>query len=262
MLSASCAKNNSESSAPAENYPLPSVPSEITEPLARASVICARFWDNAVFPNEPADSVSPALEQAVANFLSVAFMADATDSVSSGIRRLLEKGDAERIMPLVEHYLYNPNSPMRSEETFLLFLNEAPQWYRTEMLLPEILKNREGTPGTDFPFVDATGKSGTLRDFVKSRGETFVYFFDSECEVCKALIPTAAEAAGGRPVLAVCPEANAAKFNEVLSLFPVDWTVVRDLGRIDSEDLYIFPALPSVYVFGPDMTVLAKDLPL
>lgn len=175
---------------------------------------------------------------------------------------MLEKGGTDRLMPLVEHYLYDPNSPMRSEETFILFLNEAPQWYRTELLLPEIMKNRVGTRGADFPFIDSEGKSGTIGRFVKAHGETFVYFFDSECDVCKALIPVAAEAAAGRPVVAVCPEANASKFNEVVALFPKEWKVVRDVGRIDTDDLYIFPALPSVYIFAPDMTVLAKDLPL
>ncbi len=238
------------------------MPSEITEPHARASVISAHFWDNAQFPANAPDSVSPALEQALANFLSVAFLADETDSVRSGIRILLEKGGADRTMSLAEHYLYDPNSPMRSEETFLLFLNEAPDWYRTPMLLPEVLKNRVGSPGADFPYVDAAGKRGSLKEYVATHGETLVYFFDSECEVCKALIPTAAEVAADRPVLAVCPEANAGKFNEVIKLFPKDWTVVRDLGLIDSNDLYIFPALPSVYIFGPDMTVLAKDLQL
>lgn len=262
LLSASCAKNKPASSAPAENYPLPSVPSEITEPHARASVICARFWDNALFPAGVPDSVTPALEQAMANFIAIASMADTPDSVSVGIRRMIEKGGLDRSMNLAEHYLYDPNSPLRSEETFLLFLNEAPQWERTEMLRDQVMKNRVGTRAADFPYVDAKGRKGTLNGFVKAHGETFVYFFDSECDVCKALIPTAAEAAGERAVLAVCPEVNATKFDEALSLFPADWTVVRDLGEIDANDLYIFPALPSVYLLDSDLTVQAKDLPL
>lgn len=260
LLSASCGKNN-QPSAPAESYPLPSVESSIKDPHARASSICARFWDAAVFPpaDQPLDSL---FEQALANFVAIAPLASEPDSVSLGINRLLEKGGTERVMPLAERYLYDPNSPMRSEETFLLFLQAAPAWDRTELLMPQLLKNRVGTIAADFPFVDSQGHQSTLYDFLRTHGQTFVYFFDSECNVCKSLIPVAQEAAQGMPVLAVCPEANAQKFDEVLSLFPENWTVARDLGQIDAADLYIFPALPSVYILSPTAQVLAKDLPL
>ncbi len=241
---------------------MPSVPSEITEPHERASVICARFWDDARFLDSAPDSVSPALEQAMANFAAIATMADSPDSVSLGIRKMIQKGGQERVMNLAERYLFHPNSPMRSEETFLLFLDAAPGWERSGMLREQVLKNRVGTPAADFPFVDSRGRKGTLSEFVKTHGETFVYFFDSECNVCKSLIPRAAEAAGERAVLAVCPEVNAAQFEEDLTLFPEEWTVVRDLGQIDADDLYIFPALPSAYLIAPDLTVQAKDLPL
>lgn len=264
LLSVGCAKNNPQSSAPAEDYPLPSVSASIKDPHERASSICARFWDGAVFPGAdvPADSVSPALEQAMANFAAIASMASETDSVSQGVRQMILKGGIDRVMPLAERYLYDPNSPLRSEETFLLFLREAPQWERTELLMPQVLKNRVGTHAANFPYVDAKGHQGTLYDFLSAHGETLVYFFDSECNVCKSLIPRAQEAAEGRAVLAICPEANAKAFNEVLTLFPEDWTVVRDTGEIDDSELYIFPALPSAYILSPSAEVLAKDLPL
>lgn len=218
----------------------------------------ARFWDGAVLA-AGVDTVTPALEQAFANFAAIAQMAAERDSIGHGAATLLRKGGVDLIMPLAERYLYDPNSPLRSEELFIVFLEQAPQWARTEGLLDHAIKNRQGTPAADFPFIDAHGRRGSLAEFVNARGETFVYFFDSECDVCKALIPRAAEMAGGLPVLAVCPEANAAKFNEVTALFPEDWTVVRDLGLIDTEDLYFFPALPAVYIIGADGTVMQKD---
>ncbi|MBD5352414.1 MAG: DUF5106 domain-containing protein [Bacteroides sp.] len=260
-----CAKNNQTiPSAPAEDYPLPSVSPSIRDPHERASTICARFWDDAVFPpaDVPADSVSPALQQAMANFAAIASMASSPDSIAAGVNQMLKKGGIDRIMPLAERYLFDPNSPLRSEETFLYFLQAAPQWERTELLLPQVLKNRVGTTAADFPYVDSNGRCGTLHEFLRTHGETLVYFFDSECNVCKGLIPRAAEAAQGRSVIAVCPEVNAAAFNEVLPLFPKDWTVVRDIGQIDAQELYIFPAMPSAYILSPAAQVLAKDLPL
>ncbi len=243
---------------------MPSVSTSVKDPHERASIICAHFWENAVFPGTdvPVDSVSPDLEQAMANFAAIAAMASEPDSVSLGVRQMIFKGGIDRVMPLAERYLYDPNSPVRSEETFLLFLEAAPQWERTDLLLPQVLKNRVGSAAADFPFIDSQGNRSSLHEFLKQHGETFVYFFDSECNVCKDLIPVASEASQGLPVLAVCPEANAKDFNEVLTLFPKDWTVVRDLGEIDDNELFIFPALPSVYVLSPSAEVIAKDLPL
>lgn len=261
MLTGCAGKPAADNKPATENYPLPSIPAEITDPAERASVAVAHFWDGATV-NVEADSVTPALEQAMSNFLAIAAMGAAPDSIGKGVGVILSKGGEGLIMPLAEHYLYDPNSPMRSEELFLLFLDRAPQWERTEALREQIMKNRVGTPAADFRYVDAKGRQGSLAEFVGKHGGAFVYFFDSECNVCKSMIPSAAEAAGSKAVLAVCPEANAKKFSETLELFPADWTVVRDLGEIDGEDLYIFPALPSVYVIAPDMTVLAKDLPI
>ena len=264
MLLVSGCSENKKVPKITESYPLPSVPSEITDPHERASVICARFWNDAVFPSAPGDSVSPELEQAMANFAAISTMASEPDSVRLGVNEMLKKGGVDYIMPIAEQYLYNANSPLRSEETFLMFLDAAPQWERSAMLRTDILKNRVGTPAADFKFIDSKGNSGSLAEFVKAHGTTLVYFFDSECNVCKDLIPNAQAIADaeGMEVLAVCPEANAAQFDLITVLFPSDWTIARDLGAIDSDELYIFPAFPSAYIIAPDLTVIAKDRPL
>lgn len=198
----------------------------------------------------------------MANFAAIATMASEADSIRRGVSEMIRKGGRDYVMPLAERYLYDPNSPLRNEETFIMFLEAAPDWERTELLKPQVLKNRVGTPAADFEFIDSKGRHSSLSRFVKAKGQTLVYFFDSECNVCKALIPNARSAAEGMAVLAVCPEADSAQFNEIVSLFPEDWTVARDLGTIDADDLYIFPALPSAYIISPSLTVLAKDLPL
>lgn len=263
LASAGCS-GNKKTAEIAESYPLPSVPSEITDPHARASVICARFWNDAVFPAGQRDSVSPELEQAMANFAAIATMAAETDSVRAGINEMLRKGGTDYIMPLAERYLYDPNSPLRNEETFLLFLDAAPDWERTGLLKPQVQKNRVGSTAADFEYVDSKGHRSSLSEFVKANGPTLVYFFDSECNICKDLIPNASALAEteGLTVLAVCPESNAGSFNLVTPLFPDGWTIVRDLGAIDSDELYNLSVLPSAYIIGPTLTVIAKDHPL
>lgn len=245
----------------AESYPLPAVSPSITDPGERASTICARFWDAAV-PAPGVDTVTPALEQAMANFAAIAPLADNPDSVRAGVSAMLALLGDEMVMPLAERYLFDANSPMRNEELFLFFLQLAPDWARTPDLTELVLLNRPGSVGADFGYVDAAGRRSTLGEFAAANGGAFIYFFDSECSVCKELIPRAAEIAGDMPVLAVCPDALASKFNEVITLFPADWTIARDLGAIDSDRLYDFQAFPAVYVVDPTLTVLAKDLPL
>ncbi len=250
------------SSPVAESYPLPSVPSTVTDPGERASIVCAHFWDDARFPVQPTDSVSAELEQAMANFATIASLASRLDSVAIGASEMVRKGGADYVMPLAESYLYYRSSPMRNEEVFLLFLQAAPQWERTALLLPEVTKNRVGSKAPDFKFTDSKGKSGSLSSFVAQRGETLVYFFDSQCPTCEELIPYADEVAAGRPVIAVCPRGYADGFDDAAGLFPADWTVVCDQGEIDANDLYLFPVLPAAYLIGPDMTILAKEIKL
>lgn len=243
-----------------ESYPLPSVPASVTEPGERASIVCAHFWDDAQFPYPPTDSISPELEQAMANFASIAALASSRDSVARGAAEMVCKGGSDYIMPLAERYLYYRGSPMRNEEIFLLFLQAAPDWERTPLIMPEVMQNRIGSEAPDFEFTDAKGKKGSLSRFVTERGETLVYFFDSECVTCKERIPYADEAAEGRAIIAVCPQNYSGAFTEAAAMFPEHWTVVRDSGEIETDDLYLLPSLPSAYIIGADMTILAKDL--
>lgn len=243
-----------------EAYPLPEVPQGYVTPGDRADYISVHFWDRAVYPE--CDTVTPGLEQAFADYVSIIGVAGASDSIATGVERLVEAGGRERILELAEKYLYEADSPMRSERLFRYFLEATPDMPRSAGLLEIVMKNREGSRAADFKYTTPAGEEGTLSGFASaSDTPVVVYFFDSECDVCKGLIePVAGMAAGRYRVLAVCPEGNAEKFDDVLPLFPADWTVVRDCGEIDGEDLYDFPAMPTVYVLSPDMTVLGKDV--
>lgn len=244
-----------------ESFPLPVIPADITDPARRASIAASRFWDGATLAPET-DTVTPALEQAMADFAAIASMGAEPDSIGRGAEVLLRKGGADLIMPLAERYLYDPESPVRSEEALIRFLQLTPDRPRSAALLEQAMKNRPGTPAADFDYVDSHGRKSSLAAFAREHGGAFVYFFDSDCDVCKSMIPDAVLASGGKAVLAVCPAGCAVRFDETVALFPEGWTVARDLGRIEADDLYIFSALPSVYIIAPDMTVRDKDMKL
>lgn len=262
VMSVACMSGKNKASAEVvECFPLPHVPDSVVNPDERASIVASRFWDDAVFA-PGVDTVTPALEQAMADFVAIAAIASNPDSVGRGIEVLLNNGGEALIMPLAQLYLHDFDSPVRSDDLFIMFLERAPHWCRSDALLEQVLKNRTGTRAADFSFTDSRGRSGSLAEFVEAAGETVVYFFDSECKVCKESVPMVEAYAAGRPVLAVCPRAYAADFDRMVQHFPKPWTVVRDSGEIEANDLYIFNLLPSVYVISADMIVNGKDISL
>lgn len=252
-------KSHSDSSG---SFDVPGIPAYYVTPADRANWLSAHFWDLAKVNCE--DSVTSGFEQHFSDFLGIASAAKCTDSIAKGIRKACSIAGETRIMDLAEKYLYDSDSPLRSENLFITFLESASTWQRRDALLELVNKNREGTEAADFPFETSSGNRTTLREFADSSPvPLMVYFFDSECEVCKAMIGRADRLAEGKyRVLAVCPQANAKAFDEDLKLFPAGWTVVRDLGEIDRKDLYSLPAMPSIYILSPDLTVVAKDLRL
>lgn len=242
--------------SPIDSFPLPAIPSELREPELRANYAVEHFWDSAIMP----DSTSPAFEQAFANFLGIAAVANDSASLCRSLCTLMETApNVDAVMEVAEHYLYDPDSPMRDEELFIRFLLHAPHDARREALMEQALKNRVGTRAADFGTLNArTGMQSKLSNLV--RGETLVYFFDSKCNVCRSLIPKVEDMANGRRVIAVCPASEDEDMDEALLLIPDNWTVVTDGGEIDRLSLYEFPALPSLYILAPDMTVVAKDV--
>lgn len=258
-------KHADASSAPVDSFPLPSVPADITVPAQRAAYAASHFWDNAVLP----DSATAGLEQAMANFGAMASMVTDTLTLDDAARRMLDaaKGSPAKLYALLEvaeRYFYDPESPMRDEEIFIAVMRAAPADERRAELLADALLNRRGTRAADFVMTTSAGRATTLAAEVAKAPQTLVYFFDTECPVCRSLIPKVDELAkaNGLPVVAVAPEDNAGNMEQELPLFPHDWTVAADRGQIDGERLYVFPALPAVYIVDSDMTVLAKDLPV
>lgn len=251
-------KSNGAASGEAsvDSFPLPVVPAELRDPVLRADYAVEHFWDSVIMPQE----ASPAFEQAFADFVAVNAVANDSASLCHSLCTLMEIApNVEVVMDVVEKYLYQPDSPMRNEELFMRFLLHAPHNARREALMELVLKNRVGTKGADFSTRNVrTGGQSRLSQLVKR--ETLVYFFDSKCNVCRSLIPKVEEMAAGRPVIAVCPASEDEQMADALVQMPERWTVVTDAGEIDRFSLYEFQALPSLYIFAPDMTVLAKDV--
>lgn len=267
--------------APAGEVPLPDVPSDIREPQQRADYIIVHFWDNA-------DSLSAytpeAVEQAFSNYISVfplASEAARTEAARSLVNRVA-KSQSEFAMfaDTADKYLYDPESPIESEDYYILFLNEIikspylddaakvrPQW-----ILEMAMKNRPGSRAADFSFVTRDGGESTLSaELGKLSGEDsrlLLLFYDPDCGHCRQVMneiianPRIAVSVsdGVLSVLAVYSGDEKDLWKDTASRLPETWTVGYDDGTVYDDAIYNIRTLPTLYLIGADGIVLEKEI--
>ena len=100
---------------------------ESTGPLPVDSV-AVHFWDDAELLRAPVDSA--AVEQQFADFLGLLYVVE-PDTQAKAVAALMRgSSQQELISQYTEHYLYDPNSPLRSEELYILFVRQMIKIYR------------------------------------------------------------------------------------------------------------------------------------
>ncbi len=173
-----------------------------------------------------------------------------------------------RFLTLAEKYLYDPNSPYRNDERYLLFLQyaEAHQLadYTTNPRYQKhytmVQKNRIGMPATDFPFTTQTNEKGHLYG-VQSR-YTLLFFHDPNCEECQFVKQQlesqhAHFAQRGVQIVAVYIDEEVEAWQK--AQYPSTWLSVY-APEIDQQDLYDIKALPTLYLLDTQKRVLLKDV--
>ncbi len=265
----------SESDSQSTELPLPSVPSTLTTPEERAAYIVAHFWDalDMTRPEQKGDTAL--MEQTFSNYLSILPYATERDAAAS-IAALISKCSADpSTVRLIEKfagkYLDDPNSPMRSEDIFILFLRgfigetsvPTDVVERSRYGLECALKNRPGDKASNFRMVTRSGKKTSLHEAVKG-DTTLVVFYDPDCTHCREI--TAHLASGAvpipYPVVAIDVAGDRAKWDSSKDSLPAAWTVTFATDPVEDKEIYIFPALPSLYLLAPDATVILKDFPV
>lgn len=261
--------------------PLPSVPPTLRTVPERAAYVLAHFWDGMDFRDTLRSRNRAFMEQHFADFLSLFPHAD-TAALTPAVRQLMGRAEADRpayglLAKIAEKYLYEPESPMMSEEYFIPFLEEmvrTPLWGEGEKTRPAYLlevakKNRRGTTAADFTYLSRDGEKHTLHGTECRR--LLLVFYDPDCAHCwEVLAEIAANAVlaeefrtGRLALLALDAEGNRPAWTFTHDRLPEEWLVGFDPdGAIHARELYVMPSMPSLYLLDERKKVLLKDTTL
>lgn len=273
-----CASKNANTGARPDTVsglelPVPDIPDSITRPEHRAAYAALRWWDALDFANDSRSLDTAFIEQNFVNFMTV--LAN-TDSLSQqkAVDRLL--ASAERsphawslMTEVAEKYLYDPNSPFRSDELYIPFLRSQTRSplagetrrERDSYRLAMAMKNRPGHPATDFSFVTRDGLRTSLHA-VKSDKPLLLIFYNPDCESCGETIARLrmVDLTRQYTVVAVDAESERDRWEATASTMPADWTVGYAFTPVLEEEIYDLKASPTIYVLDTDKRVIGKDV--
>lgn len=269
--------HNEEQAAP-HAYEAVAVPLPISDPQEQVNYQAAHHWDKYNFKDTACLHIPEVTDQALSQYIRI--LQDVSPEVAAlSIRNMMQKAETDSLVfhyftDKLEAYLYDPNSSLQNEELYIPvleylvesdFLNETEK-IRPAHLLELVLRNRMGTPATDFTYTLVDGRSGKLygikSDFV------LLYFYNPDCNSCVEItqkiesskVISSLEENKQLQVLAVYTEDDLQSWRNHLSAMPRNWIVAYDKSmKLKEEEVYDLKAIPTLYVLGKDKKVLLKD---
>lgn len=261
-------------------YTRPEIPQMMTDPQQRASYYVKHYWDGYSLA-DTAFIRSDDTEQLFSDFIG-ALQYVAPEESGTALKRMMSRMEEDstaysRFCSLSEKYLYDPNSPMRSEEYFIPILEQMIDSERLteyEKLRPadqleQAHKNRPGMTATDFSYLTPKGKAERMSDL--KADYTLLFFYDPDCSNCReyehilSQIPAFLDMQekGILRVLAVYPDDNEEEWLLKSSMMPRGWIVGWDKqGEIRNKTLYEIRATPTMYLLDKQKKVILKDASL
>ncbi|MCH5335076.1 MAG: DUF5106 domain-containing protein [Alistipes sp.] len=266
-----------QSPAAPQDLPLPSVPSTLRQPADRAAYVICHFWDGLDFSDTARSRERTFMEQNFSTFVSV-FPHASDQARRQAVSTLLHKAEADAeayalLADIAEKYLYEPESPVYSEEFYALFLEHfavsdilgpygtiRPRWQ-----LEAVRKNRPGTIAADIRFTGRDGREGTLGQIEAPR--LLLIFYDPDCDHCREVVSSLQ----GDPVLSRLCKSGRLKVLAVYSgderklwadtapSLPAEWIVGFEPGLIYERGTYVLRRMPTLYLLDSDKRVLLKE---
>lgn len=275
----------------ARPFPVVQVPAMMDDGQ-KLDFLLEHFWDNMLDTAKAVacdstliNGVEPIeVEQALSNYIMLLEQADLPRAqehvagLASGLilcRRNSDKGRMfEGLGPMVEKYLYDPNSPMRDEDLYSAYALEMSRCAETGASRRQVYAyqaevsslNSRGSRAADFAFSDRNGKVRRLHDI--NAEYTILFFTNPGCAACREIIDIFTQTP---PLVQLVEEKRIAVVNvyidedlsewyEYMPSYPDEWYNGYDHNHIIRDDeLYNVRAIPSLYLLGEDKTVILKD---
>lgn len=296
FLAAGCASGGGKEVAPVK-FPNVKLPTFINDQSQTANYMVKNFWDSFFKMAKPLSSAAGAVhgvdslsfEQAFGMYAQLLLMADmgvAEKSVEELFRNMDslalagERKPLLKVMELMEHYFYNPNSPVLDEEMYLRALNgimgakSLSQLDRMQYMYQQHIcsLNRVGTPAADFVFREDMGNGRFVdRRMYDIKGEyTMLFFNNPDCGACAQIL----EAIKGSPlsgminegtlkILAMYIDEDLNAWSSNASKYPQGWIYAHDPQFVlRDNNIYGLRAIPSLYLLDKEKRVILKDAPV
>ena len=228
------------------DFPYPALPDTLKDVEQRAEYLSRHYWDNYDFADSLLVKNADVTEQGFVNFIDILARFNqhiATEGVTAfSAKAYSNKTTKEKFESLIEHYYENPESPMRNDRIYMLFLQEmkkSPYFDETEkeridFHLKAASKNLPGTIATDFTFTLEDGKQHRLSDYKNQK--VILYLYDPDCENCHKVTAWLSK-----------------------QQIPADVTMLRIIADTRLGSLYSLKAMPTIYLLDKENKVVLKD---
>ncbi|MEF9923988.1 MAG: DUF5106 domain-containing protein [Muribaculaceae bacterium] len=234
--------------ATSQKFTVPTVPAVITTQSERAEFVMTHYWDNFNFSDTTLIARAEYTEQAFADFINL-LSAVSPQLATQGITTMITRAEVDskmlaHFMEMAEKYLYEPNSPMRNGEQYIIVLKKIVgsnklseiEKVRPQHQLDLALKNRVGHKAIDFTY---TTEQGGKRRLYNIKGDKILlFFFRPDCESCKATKKYVQE-------------------HGIEKLATIVWVNPDIDAHIDND--YDLRASPTLYLLDSNKTVILKD---
>lgn len=272
--------NKGKNDAEPEKFEIkrPDVPAMLASERERAEYMALHFWDRFDFSDTTALANSDVLEQAFADYIGVLRVVP-QDKAAKSLKAMLGKASSmpamfNKFADFSEHYLHDPNSPMRSEELYIPVLEfiiasdkiDEVDKLRSRSQLEMAVKNRVGQKAADISMKLADGTRTTL--YNTKANYVILYINNPDCAACAQVT---AQLAGSPAIsyllanddlriFAVYPDEDITAWREHITTMPKEWINGYDYSlEMRDKETYDLKAIPSLYLLDEDKKVIIKD---
>ena len=293
----SCGPRTSKKAAApvTRDFPAVEIPVMLTEPAERMLWLSNHMWDRFTDTGRAyrCDSlvingvVKENLEKQMGVFASLLQeipLSDGQKAVSAFFGRLdafqrafPQSNMLPQMTALTTQYLYDPNSPVRSEDLYLPFVQKLAD---SDLIDPDFRAgyawdakmcalNQTGSVAADFVFIDLAGRPRTLHSL---KAQNIILIFGNpDCHACKEIMETLENVPeiddlivnGSLKVVDIYIDEDIDAWKAKSATYPAKWINGYDPNYVIRGDLiYNVRAVPSVYLLDAQKRVLLKDCPI